>query len=41
MSDSFSTAKSETSPPVNIKKVVAASMAGTIAEWYEFIIYVV
>ena len=39
MSNILSTEKSETSPPVNIKKVVAASMAGTIAEWYEFFIY--
>lgn len=39
MSDILSPARSETSPPVGIKKVVAASMAGTIAEWYEFFIY--
>lgn len=39
MSHGFSTGKSETAPPVNIKKVIAASKAGTIAEWYEALIY--
>lgn len=28
-----------TGPPTTLKKVVAAAMAGTVAEWYEFLLY--
>ncbi|WP_297323165.1 MFS transporter [uncultured Bartonella sp.] len=39
MSDAIFNGVVETAPPTSIRKVVAASMAGTIAEWYEFFIY--
>lgn len=39
VSGNTSTPLASDSAPPNIKKVVGASMAGTVAEWYEFYIY--
>ena len=33
------TARVEDNPPSGLKKVVGASMAGTVVEWYEFFLY--
>ncbi|RZK85469.1 MAG: MFS transporter, partial [Rhodococcus sp. (in: high G+C Gram-positive bacteria)] len=33
------TAHAKEAPPSGLKKVVGASMAGTVVEWYEFFLY--